>query len=198
MIAVLGAMALTSLRRSPRGAAIGIAAVIAVTLECWPRPHPFLRLERPTLYASMQAKPQGIVLEIPLGIADGITARGAVDYRVLYHQTMHEHPQTGGAISRMSPRTRAAFDADPIVGPILDLSEGRVPLHTSAEAPCRASLACGVRYVVVTESATSDALMAFVTTSFSLQPLARENGRALYLVENIPCDVEPRECSGAK
>jgi len=186
MIAVLGAMALTSLRRSPRGTAIGVVAVLAVALECWPRPHPFLPLERSMLYASMKAMPPGIVLEIPLGIADGITARGAVDYRVLFHQTLHEHPQMGGAISRMSPRTRAAFDADPIVGPILDLSEGRAPNHdTSPEQPCRISLACGVRYVVVAERAASDALRAFVTTSFSLQPLAREDGRTLYLVENI-------------
>jgi hypothetical protein len=186
MIAVLGAMALTSLRRSPRGTAIGVAAVVAVTLECWPRPHPFLRLEQSMLYASMQAKPRGIVLDIPLGMSDGITARGAVDYRVLYHQTLHGHPQTGGAISRMSPRTRAAFDADPIVGPILDLSEGRAPIDTSSTAaPCRTSLACGIRYVVVTERATSDALMAFVAKSFSLQPLGREDGRALYLVENV-------------
>jgi hypothetical protein len=183
MIAILGAMALASLRPSPRRTAIGAVAVLAVTLDCWPRPHPFLLLERPALYASMNARPQGIVLEIPLGIADGIIARGAIDYRVLYHQTLHEHPQTGGAISRMSPRTTAAFGADPILGPILDLSEGRAPLRASP--PCRASLACGVRYVVVTESAASEALKAFVTTSFSLQPLAREDGRALYLVENV-------------
>jgi hypothetical protein len=193
MIAVLGAMALASLRQSPRGAAIGVVAVIAVTLECWPRPHPFLPLERSALYASMKAMPPGIVLEIPLGIADGITARGAVDYRVLYNQTLHEHPQMGGAISRMSPRTRAAFDADPIVGPILDLSEGRAPSHdTGLEPSCRSSLACGVRYIVVTESAASDALKAFVTASFSLQPLAHEDGRTLYLVENI----RSCECGG--
>jgi hypothetical protein len=42
-----------------------------------------------------------------------------------------------------------------------------------------------VRYIVVTESAASEALKAFVTKSFSLQPLAREDGRALYLVENL-------------
>lgn len=186
MIAVLGAMALTSLRGPRRGTAIGIVAVLAVTLDCWPRPHPFVLLERSMLYASMAAMPKGIVLEIPLGIADGMTARGAVDYGVLYHQTVHEHPQMGGAISRMSPRTRAAFDADPIVGPILDLSEGRAPSRdTSLEPPCRTSLACGVRYVVATERAASDALNAFVTASFSLQPLAHEDGRTLYLVENI-------------
>jgi len=191
MIAMLGAMALTSIGRSPRGTAIGVAAVLAVTLDCWPRPHPFLPLERPALYASMNARPEGIVLEIPLGIADGITARGAIDYRVLYHQTLHEHPQTGGAISRMSPRTTAAFDADPILGPILDLSEGRAPLP--ATPLCRASLACGVRYIVVTESAASEALKAFVTKSFSLQPLAREDGRALYLVENLrSCECSTR------
>ena len=193
MIAVLGAMALTSLRRSPRGTAIAVVAVLAVTIECWPRPHPSLPLERSTLYASMKAMPQGIVLEIPLGIADGIIARGAVDYRVLFHQTLHEHPQMGGAISRMSPRTMAAFDADPIVGPILDLSEGRAPSHdTSPEPLCRASLACGVRYIVVTESAASAPLKAFLTTSFSLQPLAREEGRTLYLVERM----RTCECGG--
>jgi len=125
------------------------------------------------------------VLEIPLGIADGMTARGAVDYRVLFHQTLHEHPQMGGAISRMSPRTRAAFDADPIVGPILDLSEGRAPGRDTSPEPCRASLACGVRYVVATERAASDALNAFVAASFSLQPLAHEDGGTLYLVENV-------------
>jgi hypothetical protein len=186
MIAVLGAMAITSLGRSPRGIAIAVAAVVVVALECWPRPHPFVPLGRSMLYASMKTMPPGVVLEIPLGIVDGTATRGTIDYRVLYYQTLHEHPQMGGVISRMSPRTRAAFDADPIVGPLLDLSEGRAPGRgTTPQAPCRASLACGVRYVVVTERAASDALSAFVTASFSLQPLAHEDGRTLYLVENI-------------
>ncbi len=186
MIAVLGAMTIASFGRSPRGTAIGVVAVIAVALECWPRPHPFLPLERSMLYASMKTMPPGVVLEIPLGIVDGTATRGSLDYRVLFYQTLHEHPQMGGVVSRMSPRTRAAFDADPIVGPILDLSEGRAPRRdTSPEPPCRTSLACGVRYVVATERAASDALSAFVTASFSLQTLAREDGRTLYLVENI-------------
>lgn len=187
MIAVLGAMALTSLRRSPRGTAIRVAAVLAVTMECWPRPHPFLPIERSTLYASIKSLPPGIVLEVPLGIQDGIAMRGAIDYRVLFYQTLHEHPQMGGVISRMSPRTRAAFETDPVVGPILNLSEGRALPEEAASAPlCRATLACGVGYVVLTEAAASDELKAFVAKTFSLEPLAREGGRALYRVEGVP------------
>jgi hypothetical protein len=192
MVAVLGAMALASIRRSSRGAAIGIAALIAVTLESWPRPHPVVPIGRSALFTSMRALPAGIVMEVPLGIADGIATSGAIDYSILYHQTLHQQPQVGGAISRLSPKTRAAFEADPVIGRILDLSEGQA-IGDDAPAGCDATLACGIRYVVVAEAA-SEELKTFVVRSFALQPLAREADRVLYRVEGLPscgCGTRP-------
>jgi hypothetical protein len=193
MIAILGAIALASFRGSPRGTAIAVVAILVLTLDYWPRPHPSRPLERSSLYASVRHMPLGIVLEVPLGIADGIAARGRFDYRGLYYQTLHEHPQMGGAVSRMSPRTRKAFESDPIVGPLLDLSEGITPpFDAGSQPPCRNSLACGVGYVVINETAASDALQAFVMKSFRLRPLTHEAGHTLYQVDNMAAC----ECAG--
>lgn len=193
MVAVLGAIALASIPR-PRRATIGVAAVVAVLLDFWPRPHPTLPLERPALYAALRAMPPGIVLEIPLGITDGFGTRGAFDFRSLFYQTLHEHPLMGGTVSRMSPRTRAAFESDPLVGPILDLSEGLTPrIGGSSARRCRQSLACDVRYVVIDDTAASRELKDFVESSFRLQSAQRDAGRALYRVEGVPsCDCADR------
>lgn len=193
MVAVLGAIALASIP-GPRRATIRAVAVLAVTLDFWPRPHPALALERPALYTALRAMPPGIVLEIPFGITDGFGRRGAFDFRSLFYQTLHEHPLMGGTVSRISPRTSAAFESDPLVGPILDLSEGLTPrIGGSSEPRCRQSLACSVRYVVINASAASQELKTFVENSFRLQLAQQDAGRALYRVEGVPsCDCADR------
>ena len=124
------------------------------------------------------------MLEIPLGVRDGFGLRGALDHRVLFYQTIHEHPQMGGFVARLSSRIKTAYDADPIIGPILDLSEGRTPAPPGSDAPPAACLlTCDVRYVVIDEAEASDELEAFVAKVFSLRLLARSGPRALYAVD---------------
>ena len=196
MVALLGALALTSLRTTrptlgPRGMLIGVLAIAGVLVDYWPATRSWMPTDTPSVYRTLTSLPPGMVLNVPLGFRDGFGARGHFDDRVLFYQTVHEHPQMGGFVARLSKRIEAAYDADPIVGAILDLSEGRAAA-AAPPAACRASLACTVRYVVVNESEASPDLQAFVARAFSMTPIERDATRALYAVGGLPgCQCRP-------
>lgn len=181
MVALVGAMALASLRESRRGTGVALLAIAALVVDYWPAPHPWTALDRPAIYDTLKTLPPGVVLEIPVGIQDGFAERGRIDHRVLFYQTIHGHPQMGGLVSRLSSRIKTAYESDPIVGPLLDLSEG-VPVK---EPTGTCSLACAVRYVVVNEADASEELKAFVTKSFSLRLVERSDSRSLYAVDGL-------------
>ena len=208
MVALLAAIALATIADRRRRMLTAVAALVILTVEFWPAPHAVTAADRPALYAVLREQPPGTVLEVPLGWRDGFGHRGDLDHRVLLYQTLHEHPLMGGFVARLSGRIKRAYDADPVLGPILDLSEGRSPapsLSTGVGAPpprrasadaappgaslpqalplpaCR--LTCEVRYVVVDEERASSDLRAFAAKAFSLRLLERSASRALYVVE---------------
>ncbi|HEX4347515.1 MAG TPA: hypothetical protein VHZ73_08075, partial [Vicinamibacterales bacterium] len=76
----------------------------------------------------------------------------------------------------------SAYENDPVLRPILDLSEGREPKSIPPGA-CRDSLACEARYITVDEASASPALQRFVSATFPRMTLARRDGPiALYTV----------------
>lgn len=182
MLALFGAMALASLP-SQRRRTLGLAALAVVLLDAWPRANPVVPVERPPLYETLRSQPAGAVLEVPLGTRDSFQKRGFLDHQVLFYQTLHEHPIVGGTVSRLSPRTIRAYDEDPILGPLLDLSEGKPP--AAAQANCSDSLACVVRYVVIDENLASEAARQFIGNTFSLEKLEQNGARVLYRVDGL-------------
>jgi hypothetical protein len=150
-------------------------------------------IDAPAIYGPLQRLPPGVVLEIPLGIRDGFGSRGNLDEHVLFYQTVHEHPQMGGFVARLSKRVAADYESDPIVRPILDLSERPSRVERPQElGPCRESLACSVRYVIVNETDAPGELKDFVARSFSLRLVDQDATRALYVVGGMPgcsCDA---------
>jgi hypothetical protein len=188
MTALIAAVALTSLRESPRGRGAGMIALAigVVLIDYWPVPRPWETVEAPSFYAALKNLPDGVVLEVPLGLRDGFGSRGDIDHRILYFQTIHEHPQMGGAISRLSKRVQSAYESDPIVGAILDLSEHRPP--RSPGGPCTSSLACSVRYVVIDSSRASGELVDATRRFFDLRAIADDKSRSLYRADvAAPC-----------
>ena len=195
MAAIAGALVLASLRTArpsvgPRATLIAILAIAGVLLDYWPAARFWMPADVPAVYRTLKGLPPGPLLEVPLGLRDGFSARGNLDDRVMLYQTTHEHPQMGGFVARLSKRVEAAYDADPVVGAILDLSEGRA----AAMPPpaCTASLACATRYVVVNESEASPELRAFVARTFSMTLIERDATRTLYAVDGLPgCQCQP-------
>ena len=183
MVAMLGAMTIAHLRRTHGSRTTVAVALAALVLDFWPA-HPSIPVERPAIYDTLASEPPGVVLEIPLGLRDGFGERGALNHHALVFQTVHGHPQMGGFVARLSSRVESAYEHDPIVGPILALSEGKPAAEApSAEPPAQCDLTCGVRYVVIDDAAASTELQAFVARSFRLRLRQRSGSRALYEVD---------------
>ena len=176
MVALVGAMAL-SRWRAKYGAAAAAIAITAVLIDFWPAPHPIFPLQSSFVYETLGRLPRGVLMEIPLGFGDGGAGRGKFDHLSLYYQMIHGQPIVGGALARLSPRIRAAYETDPIIGPALALAEGTTP--APAPAPCTDSLACSVRYVIVNDLTAPPDLIAFAQRTFNLRVLQRDRERTL-------------------
>jgi hypothetical protein len=90
----------------------------------------------------------------------------------------------GGFVARLSRRTEEGIESDPVLGPILALSEHRAIPGTAA-APCRSSLACTARYVVLDRDAATPDLQSFVNRAFALTPVADSGSTTLFEVERL-------------
>ena len=182
MAAMLGAIALASLPGSARRRTMLAGAAIAgVLLDFVPAARTWTPLETPRVYDILKNMPQGILLNIPLGLRDGFGARGNPQDELLFYQTTHAHPQMGGFVARLSSRITSAYENDPVLEPILDFSEGREPKSLPA-GPCRNSLACNARYIAIDQQAASPSLQQFIRATFPSMTLAdRDGSMALYI-----------------
>ncbi len=147
-VAMLAALALASLPRR-RVSLAAIAAAALIFIDLWPGHPPLTSLARPAIYDTLRAQAPGAVLELPLGIRDGFGEQGHLDHRVLFYQTLHEHPIAGGFIARLSPRLRQAYDADPLFGPLLSQPQPQRQPQPGGSAQTPANLSCAIRYVVM-------------------------------------------------
>jgi hypothetical protein len=194
MLALGAALGLASLRQSqgPRqGAALALASILIALVDYWPGRHGVVAVERPALYTTLRAQPPGAVLELPMGIRDGFGAKGDLDHRIFFYQTIHEHPLVGGNLSRISPRIIEAYEQDPVIGPLLLASEppSFPPKGTGAPRFCQGSLACSIGYLVVDEARASEALERAIDRMFASRLLERNGSRALHAVEALrTCD----------
>jgi len=153
------------------------------------------RVARPAVYDVLRAQTDlGVVCELPLGLRDGFGASGRLDGRVLVYQTLHGHPITGGFVARLSPRIRAAYQDDAILGPLLRLSDGH-PL--SAERPmdprtAQALLrAHGISHVIINQLTAPADLLAYARASLPLRILAADAERTLYAIGDVTGESRP-------
>jgi hypothetical protein len=194
MLALAAALGLASLRQSRQsrqGVTLALGALLLALVDYWPGRHAVVAVDRPALYNTLRAQPPGAVLELPMGIRDGFGAKGDLDHRIFFYQTIHEHPLVGGNLSRIAPGIREAYESDPVIGPLLVMSTPPKPdsWGMGMAYTCRSSLACSIRYLVVDEARASPGLQRYVEGTFERHLIARENQRALYAVERLrACD----------
>jgi hypothetical protein len=182
VVALLGAIVLASQQKSRRASALALAAAFAVLLDYWPAPQPLVELRVLPVYRTLAQLPRGVVLEAPLGIRDGSGEQGQIDPWIPYYQTVHGHDEMGGFVARLSNRLRTSYVSDPIIGPILEMSENRD--RAKRQEICRDSLACSVRYLVVRKTA-SPALQDFLRGVFMFSIIEQSDDRTLYRVDGM-------------
>jgi hypothetical protein len=153
--------------------------LILLTLDYLHAPIPLTALDRPAIYEQLASiRDNGAVIEVPFGIGDGLTrGRGSQDRRLLYYATIHGHPVVGGYIGRMPPLVAQAYDAMPVVGNLLRLSNGEDALQEDT-AP-----ALPFRYLVLDTRAASTTLIDYVKSTIDMDLIGSGDGKELYAVQ---------------
>ena len=155
------------------------ALVALLAVDYLHAPIPLTALDRPVVYEQLASiRDNGAVIEVPFGIGDGLsTGRGSQDRRLLYHATIHGHPVVGGYIGRMPPHVAQAYDAMPIVGNLLRLSNGEDEVEE--EAP----MALPFRYLVLDTTTAPPELVDYVRRTLDIDLITSGGGRQLFAVQ---------------
>ena len=188
-LAMLCAMAIAGRRPAwlRRAAAIPVLAA-AIVFDYVPAPFPVFALDHPRIYDTLRDRPEpGTVCELPLGIRDGFGERGRLDHRVLFYQSIHGRPLTGGFVARLPPGVLAAYEADPLLAALLRLSgtgdsaPGTLPDRSVARQSLRGA---GIRFVMLQRAGASPALTAYVEQVLPLSLIQTDGDRSLYIVDD--------------
>ncbi|HUP38718.1 MAG TPA: hypothetical protein VM115_01250 [Vicinamibacterales bacterium] len=155
------------------------AVVALLALDYLHAPIPLTALDRPAVYEQLASiADDGAVIELPFGIGDGLsTGRGSQDRRLLYHATIHGHPVVGGYIGRMPPDVAIIYDAMPVVGNFLRLSNGEDAVQETAPA------SLPFRYLVLDTAAASQELVDYMHRTLDMDVIASSGGKQLYAVQ---------------
>ena len=155
------------------------ALIALLALDYLHAPLPVKPLDRPRVYEQLATiTDSGAVIEVPFGIGDGLsTGRGSQDRRLLYHATIHGHPVVGGYIGRMPPNVAQAYDAMPVVGNLLRLSNGEEAIDEDAPT------SLPFRYLVLDTTMASPELVDYVKRTLDMDLISSGDGRELYAVQ---------------
>jgi hypothetical protein len=185
-LAMLLALALAHLRqrtRHPR--VVAVVVLVLLVLELVPAPRPVYTAAVPEVYRVIAADPRPIrVINLPFGLKDGLSARGAFSARYQYFQTVHEKALIGGYLSRLPDGAIGRYRRNIVVRTLLRLSEGR-PLDPGMEEEALRVAPEFVRrmhaaYVVIDTGLCSPGLISFAKRAFSLTPVAVDGTFELY------------------
>ena len=155
--------------------------LLLLTLDYLHAPIPLTALHRPAVYEQLATIDDGgAVIEVPFGIGDGLSSgRGSQERRLLYHATIHGHPVVGGYIGRMPPLVAQAYEAMPVIGNLLRLSNGEEAIEEEAAMPLP------FRYLVLDTTAASPELSEYVHRALDIDLISSGDGRQLYAVQGM-------------
>jgi len=185
-LGVISAIALERIPASRRTVATWIAiAVVAVDFSI--TPFPTTLLDCPAIYTTVATRPEnGVLVELPLGLADGLGEVSPVDHQMFVCQTVHGRPVVGGVLARLPPEVLARYRADPLISTWLRLSGakgGAVPAPATADASVAAQTmaADGISFVVLNRRTASLELRNFVEHELPVRVIADDGERTLYV-----------------
>ncbi|HET9370895.1 MAG TPA: hypothetical protein VFO19_11630, partial [Vicinamibacterales bacterium] len=187
-LSVIFAAALAALIRRNPPARTGLLAIVTIALavELWPAPRPLYAASIPAIYRTVASDPRDVrVLELPLGIRDGLGLLGDSSALPQFYQTAHRKRIIGGYLSRVSTRSKEAHLREPVLKALIELSEGRAldaELEARARADARAFVdRVALGYVVIDRARVSDTLHAFATDALGLSLVGQTGDRELYV-----------------
>ena len=162
--------------------AIQWALIALLALDYLHAPIPLTALDRPAVYEQLASiTDNGAVIEVPFGIGDGLLiARGSQERRLLYNATIHGHPVAGGYIDRMPPQVAQAYDAMPVVGNLLRLSNGEEPIEETAPVAL-----LPFRYLVLDTNTATPELIDYVRRTLDMDLISTGGGKQLYAVQGV-------------
>lgn len=191
-VAILVAQALGELtRRQPRQrrVLIGVAG-IALIAELLPAPLTLYSAEIPPLYRHVAAAPPStVLLEIPTGVADGVSSLGGFTARTEFNQTAHGRPVMGGFLSRIARRRVEDVLMDPVHRSLAMLSEQRSLTEHERAALLQQGPAFirdkRIGFVMVDRSRTSPDVEALLTHAFHLRHVETNGSFVLYSTSGL-------------
>ena len=171
--------------RSPASAGLALpqwALIALLALDYLHAPIPLTALDRPAVYEQLASiTDNGAVIEVPFGIGDGLLiVRGSQERRLLYNATIHGHPVVGGYIDRMPPQVALAYDAMPVVGNLLRLSNGEEAIEESDPVAL-----LPFRYLVLDTNTATPELIDYVRRTLDMDLISSGGGKQLYAVQGV-------------
>jgi hypothetical protein len=185
-VSMLFAMALAHLRQHSGRPRLLIGVITALLIvELIPSPRPVYSAAVPSVNRFIAADPRPVrVMNLPFGLRDGLSERGAYSAKNQYLQTVHEKALIGGYLSRLPDDAIPRYRRHPLVRVLLRLSEGRELEPGMEEAALAAAPqfvhASHLGYLVIDSGMCSPELIAFVKRAFPLQFVASDGPVELY------------------
>jgi hypothetical protein len=185
-VAVLTAIAIRDLRQRWRRPGVSTAIVAALLLiELTPAPRTVHSARVPSVYNIIAADPRPIrILQLPVGLRDGVTSYGNHNAEYQFFQTVHEKRLIGGYLSRLPKNEIDEVRQFRLMRVLLDMSAGE---HIPDERVARASLTAratveglNVGYVVINRSRTTEQLRSFALNALGLTHVASDGPIELY------------------
>ncbi|HEY7473987.1 MAG TPA: hypothetical protein VH679_03180 [Vicinamibacterales bacterium] len=170
------------------------AVGVALAFELLPVPRTLYSAEIPSVYRTIAADTRPVrVLELPLGIRDGLSSVGDFSAASQFYQTAHGKRLVGGYLSRISRQRVSFLRRRPVLNALVTLSEKQPLTDRSVGRARRAAdefLEQGrVGYVVIDTSRSTPELRAFAIALFNLRKLEADGVFELYvpgIVKNAP------------
>jgi hypothetical protein len=177
----IGMLMVMRLAAERRGLGFMTAVILLLAVDFLPAPIPLTALDRPAVYEQLASIDDvGAVIEVPFGIGDGLTVgRGRQERRLLYNATIHNHPVVGGYIGRMPPQAAQAYEAMPVVGNLLRLSNGEDTVEDEG------AIGLPFRYLVLDTTAAAPQLIEYVRSALDMDLITRSDGKELYAVQGL-------------
>jgi len=165
-----------------------VGAVVVLVFELLPVPLTLYSAEIPALYRHVAAAPPAtVLLEIPTGVADGVSNVGAFTARTEFNQTAHGKTVIGGFLSRIPRRRIEDVQANPVLRTLATLSEKRALTPDSESALLQQGPAFlkenRIGYVVVYRDRASAAFEALVVKAFRLRHVETNDTVVLYATD---------------
>ena len=195
-LCVLFAFALRDLLRQRRGRFAIVAPLLAaLAFEHLSIPRPVFAAVVPDIYDVVAADPNPDVrvLELPVGIRDGLGSLGNARPLAQFYQTRHGKSVVGGYLSRVSHRRRRDSMSIPTLRALIELSQG-TSLEDQVDLDGRLMAGRFVQrsrigYVVINRKRASPGLRAWAIEALGLTLVAERDGRELYRPSAWPPDM---------